>query len=113
LNGEDLAALSPGKANLSNNLLAQALTLQNNSRALVWVKNSRYEAAVTDAMLGQPLHGLTLTLSGLKDGQYQMQWYDSSAGKWLDTVKVTAQNGKLNVGVPDFLRDIAARVTAP
>jgi hypothetical protein len=113
LHGEDLATFTPGKATLSNPLVASALTLQNNTLALIWVKNNRYEAAVTDAMLGQPVHGLELTLSGLKDGSYQVTWYDPIAAKWLDTAQATAQNGKLKGVVPDFLKDMAARVTAP
>jgi hypothetical protein len=103
LQGEDLATLAPGKATLSNGLVAQALTLQSNTRLLLWIKNNRYEAAVTDAMLGQPLHGLEVSLSGLKDGNYQVTWYDQSP--------VVVKNKNFILPVPDFLKDIAARIT--
>lgn len=110
LHGEDLATLAPGQAVLSNSLVAQALTLQNNTRLLLWIKNNRYEAAVTGAMLGDPLHGLEVSSTGLKDGKYQVTWYDPTTSKWLDSVPIEVKDGKFNLPVPDFLKDIAARI---
>ncbi len=118
LKGSDLATLTPGKAIPEPSqaialptLLARAYTLQNSSSALVWVKNNRYEAAVTKAMLGDPIHGLALSVTGLKDGNYQVAWYDPTSQKWSDGVPTAARNCQLTLVVPDFLKDMAARIT--
>lgn len=59
----------------------------------------------------QPQQGLQTTLRGLGDGRYRIEWWDTRAGQPLVTTTAVSKEGALPLAVPDFLRDIAAKVT--
>lgn len=51
-----------------------------------------------------------LTLRDMGDGEYTVQWFDPQSAAWLDPVEVTAQGERLSIPIPDFSRDLAARI---
>ncbi len=50
------------------------------------------------------------TLTGLDDGKWSVQWWDTLEGKCIASREVTAQNGRLQLTAPPFQVDIAARL---
>jgi len=110
------ASLTPGRADIDP--AAIALTLQNERRALVWVRNQAYDAATllvagnTSAEEFQTLTGLIVTISGLTDGAYEARWFSPQTGEWLATEPATAADGNLALAVPDFDKDLALKLVA-
>jgi len=47
-----------------------------------------------------PISGKTLTVSGLRDGSYRMEWWDCATGTTVSTKTVTAANGSVSSDVP-------------
>jgi hypothetical protein len=43
-------------------------------------------------------------------GNYVVHWFDPQGGNWLDEVAVTAQGDTLLVPIPEFRRDLAAKI---
>ncbi len=89
---------------------------------LIWLRSDEYtvqavEAAAKKAGVSgaynyrQPaLNGLTITLPEMVDGAYTVRWYDPQGARWLDAAEAAAQGGRLVIAVPDFNRDLAARI---
>lgn len=126
--GEELALLTPGKAQVAGE--AQAFTLQGPERALVWVQSAGYtvpaaQAAYDKALFAalksktkltswnyEPpmLSGVTITVAGLADGDYQLQWYAPTTGEWLETTTATVSSGTVTITTPDFATDLALKL---
>jgi hypothetical protein len=123
---EDLALMKPMPAK-PNTPGAVALALGNNNRALVWLRNRLYSraeaqyqqmmavstgAATVETFRFEPkrLQGLTVTLSGLDDGTYAVQGFDTVTGKLIGQEDAVAANGLLTLNVLPFDTDIAAKV---
>ena len=54
--------------------------------------------------------GQVLILRDMGDGIYVIHWYDPQKGNWLDSIEVTAQGNQLSIPIPDFNRDLAAKI---
>jgi hypothetical protein len=104
-----MTAFAPGEAQLSSSE-ATTLVLRTSNRALVWIKNNSYVVAASQGTLDQKLQGLSLTLAGLPDGSYQVRWYDPYKGVWLSEASAESEGGSLIVTVPDFSRDLSAKI---
>lgn len=129
--GEDLALLTPGKAQVAGE--AQAFTLQGAERAFVWVQSAgytvpaaqaAYDKALFDALKSKTkltswnyeppmLSGITIAVTGLADGNYQLQWYAPTTGEWLETTTVTVSSGTVTITAPDFATDLALKLVKP
>ena len=93
------------------------------ARTLIWFRSDAYTVqAYIDAWVGAgspryfayslPLvEGPTLTLEDMPDGAYTIEWFDPQAGKWLEPAEARANEGRLSVPIPEFRRDLAAKVT--
>ena len=88
---------------------------------LIWMRSDAYtvQASIDAQQRGEaspfiynppPVGGLTLTLDDMKEGNYLVRWYDPQRGKWLEEAVVTAQGGALSIHVPEFRRDLAAKI---
>ena len=129
--GENLAPMKPITDTLADSAApgparAIALSLQSQTRALVWVRSQPYEAsgailayekAVGAGTAGpswafQPptLSGLSLAVHNLPDGAYTARWFDPQSSQWLAQTNVESSNGLLSVAVPDFSRDLALKL---
>ncbi len=101
---------------------AQAVGLGlRGDHVLVWLRSNAYtvQASIDAQQRGEadpflyspaPVRNLTLTLKDMDGGTYIVRWYDPQSGKWLDEVAVTAEGGALSIPVPEFRRDLAARI---
>lgn len=116
ISGERLATLTPGRGEIDSS--AVALTLQNDARALVWVRNQAYDAATLLVATNVPddrfetLSGLTLTVSGLTDGAYEARWFSPQPGEWLTTAPAIVSGGAVSLAVPDFDKDLALKLVS-
>lgn len=90
---------------------------------LVWVRSDAYtvQAAIEARRRAPspsafvyaplPLEGYRLTVPEVADGVYTVRWYDSQRGSWMDPVVSEAEGGQLSIPIPEFRRDLAARIS--
>ena len=57
-----------------------------------------------------PVADAKVTLAGLSDGVWSIEWWDTLAGKRLATGEANASGGFLQLAPPAFQVDIAARL---
>lgn len=80
--------------------------------AVVWVCDPRY-AYPNNAKQAkaEPVSGAWLELRGMRAGAYRVRWWDTSEGVWRSEQRTRADaSGRLNLSVPSFREDIAARI---
>jgi hypothetical protein len=58
----------------------------------------------------KPVTGATVTLTGVEDGSWSIEWWDTLAGQAVAKAEITATNGALQLAPPAFQVDIAARL---
>lgn len=79
--------------------------------ALVWLLDRAHDwpdgAMDTDPA---PVTGAQVTLTGVADGAWSIEWWDTLAGKRLAAQEATASNGALRLAPPAFQVDVAARL---
>lgn len=130
LRGEDLAATTVGKAIVAP-AGAQALTLQSPTHALLWLYSDAYtipavqgayDKAIRDALKNRQkltdwhyvpplMSDYTVTINGLMDGSYTVQWYAPQSGDWLTESAIQVKNGAAQLTVPTFDTDLAAKLS--
>ncbi|HIE51248.1 MAG TPA: DUF5060 domain-containing protein [Armatimonadetes bacterium] len=87
--------------------------LRSPRRVLLWVHHSANEPEVL--ALGQrpeEVRSATVTLTGLREGDYLVEWWDSYAGKRQRTERVTCQDGRITLSLPPVQTDYAGKVKA-
>jgi hypothetical protein len=89
---------------------------------LVWMRSAKYTVQAVESAWkaqGSPQHfiyapplmeGLVLTLRDMEAGEYTIHWYDPQRAQWLDPVVTTAEGGSLSIRIPEFRRDLSARI---
>ena len=77
--------------------------------ALVWLLDRAYDWP-DGAMEANPapVDGAKVTLAGISDGTWSVEWWDTLAGKRLAAGEATASGGALQLAPPAFQVDIAA-----
>jgi hypothetical protein len=92
---------------------------------LIWLRSADYTVQAVEAAWeaeGSPryfayvpplVEGQVLTLWEMEDGEYTVQWYDPKSARWMDPVVVVAEGDRLSIPIPDFRRDLAARILGP
>lgn len=59
----------------------------------------------------QPVTGLQVPVKGLRDGRYKLEWWDTRKGVATATTSAVCRDGRLDLQPPDFIRDIAVKLT--
>jgi hypothetical protein len=89
---------------------------------LIWLRSDAYTVQAAVAAwegAGSPsgfsyspplVKGQAITLQDMRDGVYTINWFDPQSAAWLEAAEVTAQGGRLSIPIPDFRRDLAARI---
>lgn len=87
------------------------LGLSSDKLVLLWIHN-RQSTWRTDFDGKQPaeVKGAQVTVPVPAAGAWEVQWWDTATGQIISTQQATAAEGKLSLTVPDFARDLAARV---
>jgi uncharacterized protein DUF5060 len=110
MKGEDRRAKGLVQANClitSASDQLKAVGLQNTTSAYVWV----YHQQVTQSLTGVPkVAGATLGLTGLKNGSYTIELWDTYKGVKSGTLKATAANGRLLLKLPTVVNDVALKI---
>ena len=90
-----------------------AIALQNDHSGYFWVYERRLLRAESDYdFTPEPREDVVLRLGGFKDGEYQVEFWDTLKGERIQTVKAQASSNTLECPVPAFTGDIAGKVKA-
>jgi hypothetical protein len=79
--------------------------------ALVWLLDRAYDwpDGAMDAT-PKPMNGAKVVISGVADGAWSVEWWDTLAGRRVRADKVTARADALQLEAPAFQADLAARL---
>jgi hypothetical protein len=79
--------------------------------ALIWVLDPSMnwpEGAMIDNPV--PVAGAEVSIEGLEEGDYSVEWWHTLEGRRLMSSEVRVEAGRLDLVVPEFTVDVAARV---
>ncbi|MCF7973917.1 MAG: DUF5060 domain-containing protein [Phycisphaerae bacterium] len=90
----------------------RVLGYQGDACAYLWISDSRatWWRQVAENKRPAPVTEGIVTIGGLKDGTYQIEWWDTFAGGVLRTDHVSCREGRLQGSMPPFSRDIACKI---
>jgi hypothetical protein len=122
MRGEDIASMTPLTAT-SSTPFASALALKKQDGALVWLRNTAYNqpSAHTRFLISQstgeafvfepkPVQNVVVTLSGLADGAYGVQGFDTITGDLVGEATAQSENGELRLSWPSVRSDVVLRL---
>ncbi len=87
--------------------------LRTDREVMVWIADPRnsWHNRTVKAYIPEKIAKTVFTVDGLQPGQYQITWWDTYAGKEKTSSRqLTDAAGSLQVRVPTFSRDVAARI---
>ena len=92
----------------------EAYGLQNDERALVWIKDKNYEIT-NDPKPGKtffpPIIREKITINGLKKGEYAVEWWDTYKGSTITQKSLRYEEKEgLTIEIPVFSKDIACKI---
>ncbi len=87
----------------------QVLGLRSERLAALWLRHEQ-STWKTDLEGRQPpeLRSLSVTVPGLANGSWRVEWWDTATGRATRSETVAATDGKLLLSVPSLLHDVAA-----
>jgi len=81
-----------------------------NNTCHLWIDNIPYNwKSVVDGVAVPAASG-TVTVSGLKDATYQVEWWDTSSGAIKSNEEVTCSDGNLTLNVSNLQSDVACKI---
>ena len=88
------------------------LGYQGDDRAYLWLSDSRtnWHTVVMEGKSPPAVTSCRLTVPDLADGAYRVTWWDTQAGKVVETVQAESRGGSLGVTAPVFAADMACRI---
>ncbi|MEN6583886.1 MAG: hypothetical protein ABFD54_15680 [Armatimonadota bacterium] len=81
-----------------------------NNRAYLWIDNAPYTWKNVVDKVAIPQASGTVTVSGFKDGSYQVEWWDTTTGTITRTDKAQCTNGNVVLSVQNLQSDVACKV---
>ncbi|MBM3500149.1 MAG: DUF5060 domain-containing protein [Armatimonadetes bacterium] len=79
--------------------------------ALLWLQNANHNwYNATHELAIPPIPPATFTLRGLRDGQYTLEWYDTSTGLKAREERVRCEGGELTIKTEPIAGDVACKV---
>jgi len=97
--------LDLGPATLSIGSEFKAWGMRGSNLGYLWVQ---------DTSPGEVNSGVTLTISGLTDGLWELRWYNTWTGTYdVGTISDTSSGSSMTTTVPDFTSDIACKFSYP
>jgi hypothetical protein len=88
----------------------ETLAMTDGSKALVWVLDPRYAFPQGADQEGELVTEAETVVYGLPDGAYTVEWWDTRAGRVVETSRATCQGGRLRLTAIPFVVDVAARM---
>jgi hypothetical protein len=89
----------------------EVLGLQTDDYLILWARNPQY-VWLYDREGRKPTRQEpgALTLSGVTDGKYSVQWRETTTGESLGEAEATASGGRLVLRTPAITRSAAAKL---
>jgi hypothetical protein len=111
-----LATFSPAGLQQTTATISDArvrvLGYQGDSRAYLWLVNRQatWWNLVVERSQPDKIDGTVVTIEGLHPGSYTVLWWDTDRGEPVSRQTVSCDQGRLELAVPSFTRDLACRV---
>lgn len=89
------------------------LGYQGDTRAYLWLVNRQttWWNLVVDKREPDAVNSAVVTVDGLHPGSYTVLWWDTYKGEPVTRQTISCDQGRLELVVPPFTRDLACRVT--
>ncbi|MBI5387474.1 MAG: DUF5060 domain-containing protein [Verrucomicrobia bacterium] len=99
-------------ASLTTEKQARAFAWRGQDRAYVWLHHPQatWWNVVAEKKSPPEIAGDSLSLDGLTDGTYRLEWWDTNTGQVTQRKTVSVSGGKLTVPVPVFTSDAACKL---
>lgn len=81
-----------------------------NNRAHLWIDNRPYTWKNLVNSVGVPAISGTVTIAGLKDGAYEVEWWDTSTGVVTNVDYANCSSGNLVLQIANLQSDIACKI---
>jgi len=89
----------------------RAIGLQGPQLVLLWLQNSQHTWHNAIQKLTVPvIRDGTVTISGLRDGAWSVEWWDTYQGRPTGRAEVTARDGQITLTVPLLATDTACKL---
>jgi len=89
----------------------RVIGLASADSALLWIQNKAHTWwNVLHGANVEAVPPFALTIGGMRDGEYAVQWWDPYAGVPIMTTRGTARGGRLVVNAPEIARDLACKI---
>jgi hypothetical protein len=90
----------------------RVLGYQGDDCAYLWISDSQatWWNLIAENKQPEPVKEAAIDIRGLRDGTYRVEWWDTNEGKTIRTEQMSCANGRLNIPVPSFTRDIACKI---
>lgn len=76
-----------------------------------WIQNKEYNwKDFRKGLEPSTIKNGTFSVSDPGNADYQVEWWDTFEGKIISSRKSSARNGRLNITIPEFSKDIACKV---
>ena len=112
-----LASFSPAGLQQTTATISDArvriLGYQGDTCAYLWLVNRQttWWNLVVEKREPDAIDAATVTIDGLHPGSYTVLWWDTYKGEPVSRQTVSCDQGRLELAVPAFTRDLACRVT--
>jgi hypothetical protein len=99
--------------NVGNRLNTYLLKSADNGGAAGWIHNKKYNwvDAGPGGSIPPAVSGASLSMAGMANGTYDVNWYECTNGTLLSTDVVTVNNGTLEMAIPTVSWDLAFSAT--
>ena len=92
----------------------RVMGLQGNGLTLLWLHNRRHTWwNVVEKQPVPPIEAATVTVTGLGDAAYQIEWWDTWKGVVTGREERQARGGVLSLDVTKLGRDVAVKIARP
>jgi len=90
----------------------RVLGLSREGEAILWIQNreSNWNNIYMKKNEIKPVDNFSFNLLGLSDGEYSIEWWDTSLGKVMLRKKAICRNGRLPITPPEIYTDIACKI---
>jgi hypothetical protein len=89
------------------------LGYQDDNHAYLWLANRQatWWNLVVEKREPDPINSAVVTIDGLHPGSYTILWWDTYKGEPVNRRTLSCDQGRLELPVPPFTRDLACQVT--
>lgn len=92
---------------------ARIVGLKVGDEMLLWVHNNGYNFRdINNGIQPEPIKEASFKVVGVDDGSYTIEWWDTFTGKIFKYEFVSAKYNELKVCLPEFVNDIACKITS-